>query len=200
MILHTPKTPFKGFLLLAIAFSTSSCNAEQNDAFDPLFSGMPSGEYISRNCIHINGFSIQKIEKELESELSVYSSEPCGGDAIHRATLDRDTQLAGVWGHYLVLDYGTGPDSRDIELIDLSESESNFRSTYVMEPEFAEQSLSFYKPAEEMVAPEKCDEGEEEAKTWSEMGLGVGIAQKMTFQSGTTGATVESETACYHIQ
>ncbi|WP_347330341.1 hypothetical protein [Marinimicrobium locisalis] len=197
---HTPKRSLEWIFSGVILSALLSCSVEAPDTFEPLFSGMPQGEFIARNCVRIDGFTVQKKRKSAESELRVYTGNACNGATAHRATLTGETLFAGVWNHYLVLDHGTGADSREIELIDLTEAKKHFRTAYVRTPEFSGESLSYYKPTGETVSPESCETTPEKAQTWAQKGLDVGKATKMTFRSGTAGATVEPETTCYPIQ
>lgn len=197
MTLQLFKLSLKRLFPIAMICVTSSCSVEPPDAFEPEFSGMPKGEFTRHNCLHINDFSLWKKERGVESKLNVYKGEACRGSTLHKVKLTRDIRLAGVWNHYLVLTHGTGLEKREIELIDLSGANKDFRVLYVLDPKFSDQSLSFYKPTEEIVSPDKCKGAEEEAQTWAQAGLDIGIATKMTFRSGTAGATVEPETACY---
>jgi hypothetical protein len=120
------------------------------------------------------------------------------GKTIELTDPESEAFFYGMAHGHILVDIGSGPDGRIMEVYDLKTGGQVFSATYIGEEMEVtpEGVLKLYvpidKPASEMPCPQQAE--------WEKHGLGTGYGQLRTFNLKTHRATDDAEVRCFPLQ
>jgi len=110
------------------------------------------------------------------------SSDPkrsCAGKSVNAYfTIKNDDSnfFFGLFGQYLFVDIGTGPEPRGLSVFDLSKKKKIYEASYNTPIKIgADGALDFWKPLEKDLPKKDCPQ----AKKWERQGLGYGFERRV---------------------
>ena len=205
--MHIPSSPPMSstlFLLTTFTFFTSGCQAEPSwiEPFEPLFNGLEEGTYNSQNfCVTVGQISAKVIQGELDQTLSVFKSAYCEEtQMVLEKTISIESQFAGFWHDYVVIDEGTDPNSRDFHLLSMSDGNRNMSFSYTLDPQFNDQNITFLTPTEKDASAKDCPKQESEIREWKQFEFQILIADEFKFDLEKGAAHKTGHKACYPAQ
>jgi hypothetical protein len=149
---------------------------------------------IEGDCFHSASWSLKQDEAPvLGRRLLAAESEDCPAsqaDADRVISLQDDTWLAAVHGGLLVLDTGTGPDGRDLTVLDLVSGEAIYRGPYVHDDlAVRANAISFWVPVDAPV-DRLC------SRDFEADGFGVGFERRATLNLASGVLELSDDLTC----
>jgi hypothetical protein len=114
---------------------------------------------------------------------------------VHFKVPEGDNFFFGLYGDYMFIDSGTGPEPRGLEVIDLAQKKSVFSGSYSSPIALEKDSrLSYYLTVDEKKLKKKpdCPEAEE----WKQNGLGIAYEEKVGLDLKTLKIAHSGELRC----
>ncbi|VUD62291.1 hypothetical protein TDB9533_03011 [Thalassocella blandensis] len=200
-------TPF--LLLLMVLASTGEVNSQTSTneletfqyGFPPPFEGLTPGIELTNDCVTFKNYAVKMTYIDIDYQFEIFRNKSCNEKSrTYKGTLPAEAMLAGEWNKLIVIDNGTGTDSRSLILV--APESGNIVQTieYAIEPTFSKDSIEYYASTDKEATLEECPNQKEEINEWKSFGLGIGLARKEVFTLSTGKISLSDEYFCFGVQ
>jgi len=172
----------------------------KEEVFTPLFPGLNGGTQLGE-CYRLGEIALRITTQDLEQKLSLHSGANCLHDDSHQTSrsIAITSQLAGLWGEYIVFEDGSGPDSRELVLLEGKDLSEVARFEYTGEAEFNATHLLAYRSTGKPAETCECSDKESYAE-WVEMGFEVELIQQFEVSTKDLKPKTTSKKSCQPLQ
>ena len=188
-------------IAILTTFQTATAVEPKKNTFTPPFNGLHNGTELTDGCTIFKNYSVKMTYIDIDYQFEIYEGSSCSETSrTYKGKLPAEAMLAGEWNKLIVIDNGTGPDSRSLSLIKPKTGNTLSDIDYAVEPTFSEHQIEYYIATDQKATLEDCPEQKEEFNEWKNFGLGIGLARKEVFTLTSGKKTLPDEYACFGMQ
>lgn len=182
--------------------SSTSCSSDETaPIFEALFKNLDNGVGSEDECVTFQEYSAKLNYQDIDYAFDVYSGKDCLlKNRLVKSRLAAEGMLAGEWQGFIVIDNGTGADSRSISLFDPNKKTNHVQFDYVDSPVFNKDNIVFFSSTGKAPKKSECVGQEHQYEEWEKLQLAVGFAVKNQYDLKSNEASLLVGSKCIPIE